>query len=498
MLDDIVKNLKILCDYKINDLAAMNIIQAKLTHAFSLKDVKFQSIQNVGKPRPIAYYAFNFVPSGGVKNLLESIIDDHLLSFVDTFLEKYNKDRLEKLEGEQILELQNVHDKVELRRKKQEQELQTRNFKRLHKTITNATQAKLYSTLDIIKKTGYGSAMVENTEFANYFEDAIIGRDKTKKELLDTLYNLYDGEFQATDTVSTSRESIKGIPVSGIFLSDYKLMNENEKLANAFKSYLARGMARRSFIFFKQNENYYTTDRVYPTFDEKQEAIEYLKNHCDKIKSIFDMIPLHKEFHFDSKANQRINEYKQEVDKKIAEFYKYTNKLNLNNDILKINLEHSTWKIIKLAVLYHILDTEGHTSLIKVDSFNKAIAFFNKTHDCLYNLLNDKSATDYDNLYNYLIENRNKWVSKTDLRSQKFVPNKEFKTWFEDAMTAVSELAEQKKFCIASRATGSRNQGLEITLYEPDIYAFNSIVTGNVIKGELVKINNNDLIVNEI
>ena len=79
MLGEIVKNLKVLCDYKINDLAALNILQAKLAYVFGLKDVKFKSIQNVSKSRPLAYYAFNFVPSGGVKNLLDSIIDDTLL-----------------------------------------------------------------------------------------------------------------------------------------------------------------------------------------------------------------------------------------------------------------------------------------------------------------------------------------------------------------------------------------------------------------------------------
>ena len=45
MLKDIVKNLQIICDYKINEIAAMNILQAKLSYIMGFKGVKFQSIK---------------------------------------------------------------------------------------------------------------------------------------------------------------------------------------------------------------------------------------------------------------------------------------------------------------------------------------------------------------------------------------------------------------------------------------------------------------------
>lgn len=494
MLNEIVKNIQVLCDYKVNDMAALNIIQAKLAYTFSLKDIKFQSIQNVGKPKPIAYYAFNFIPSGGVKNLMENIIDDHLLSFVEDYLKAFNAKRLEQLECKQIMELQDITDKVELRRKKQEQEQQIKQFKKLNKVISNATQAKIYSSLEIIDTAEEGAILILNSEFANFYEDAILNKDKTKKEFLDMLYNLYDGEYQGTDTVSTNRENIYGIPVSGIFLSDYKLLNENEKLCNSFKSYLARGMARRSFIFFKKNENYYTQKRKYPSYDEKQQAIENLAKYSSEIKSIFDSITLHKTYSFTAETNKRINDYKQDLDGKIAEFYKYTNKLTINNEILKLNLEHSTWKIIKLAVLYHILDSHNNSALIKPESFDKAVNFFEQTHACLKDLLDDKFASDYDNLYNFLIEHRNQWVPKMELRNQGFVPNREFKNWFEDAMIAVGEVAEDKGFAIAQRVTGKRNQGIELTLYEPSLYTFISRIEDNVEKGHLQKISGSDLV----
>lgn len=492
MLESIAEDLRIICDYKVSNIATLNILQSKLTQIMGFKGVTFQSIQNIGRFTPLAYFAFNFVPSGGAKNRLLSEIDLNILNFFNEFLKKYNENRLDKIECDQTLKLQKITDKVELRRKKMECEAELKAFTPLKKEITNATQAKLYKSLEIIKETGSGSAMILNSEFANYYEDAILNKDKMKKEFLDMMYNLYDGEFQGTDTVSTSRENISNIPVACIFMSDYKLLLENEKLTNAFKSYLARGMARRSFIYFKKNENYYTEDLKYATYDEKNSAIDRLHQFADKLKSTFNNIPDNKIYYFSQDANNEINSYKKEIDKKIKEFYRYTNVLNLNQEILKLNLEHSTWKIIKLAVLYHILENPIST-FVSVDSFRKAVNFFNETHICLEEMLNDKLISDYDNFYNYLVQNRNKFVSKMDLRNQKFVPNREFKNWFDEAMAMASELSEQKGFNLVTRVTGKRNQGFEVALYEPDKYHFEAEFDGKFQKGRLVKIDNSDL-----
>lgn len=501
MLNEIVENIKILCDNKVDNLAALNALQANLAYIFSIKDIKFKSIQNVVTAKPLAYYCLNFVPSGGIKNKLEDEIKANIvLPIAGQFIKRYNDKRIQELECKQIADLAGVTDKVELRRKKQEQEQEYKKVvgNPLKITFGNATQASMYETFKIIKDVGYGSSMIYNPEFALFYEDAIVNRDKTKKEFLDMLYNLYDGEYQSTNTVSTAREDIDNIPAIVIFLSDYRLYSENNKLAQTFKGYMARGMARRSFVYFRNDINYYSDDFKYPDYEEKVKSCDILKGYSKRIKDIFDRIELHTIFNFSSEANKRINQYKKEVNKRIAEFYKYTNKLSIENEILKLNLEHSTWKIIKLAVLYHILDTEGYSNIIQVESFNKAIEFFNKTHYCLDLLLKDKSITDYDRLYNYLIGNMNKWVSKMDLRSQNFVPSRDFKMWFDDAMLAISEQAESKGFAIRVRAAGLRNQGTEIVLFDPSLYRFESKIVEGIEKGELIRIDNSDIEVNEI
>ena len=85
------------------------------------------------------------------------------------------------------------------------------------------------------------------------------------------------------------------------------------------------------------------------------------------------------------------------------------------------------------------------------------------------------------------------------MRSQKFVAGRDFKGWFDEALTAISVKIEEKGFGLAQRAIGKRNQGTEIALYELELYKFKETeVKDNKIKGELVKLNNKDIEVIEI
>ena len=77
-----------------------------------------------------------------------------------------------------------------------------------------------------------------------------------------------------------------------------------------------------------------------------------------------------------------------------------------------------------------------------------------------------------------------------DLRAQCFVPSKEFKMWLEDALVAISQIAEDKGFVIASRPSGLRNQGMEYVLDEPTVY--------KLVENNLIRINNKDIEVSEI
>ena len=284
----IAKNINILCDNMVDEVAIINMLNAKLMHLMSFKGIKFQSIENLERPMPPSYYAFNFVPSGGVKNKLLMEID-RLTPFYMDIINAYNEERYSELEKKHEQELYGLNASEEKALKK-EQYLEKKAFKELYWTVGDATQASIYNSMDIIANNGYGSTFLENTEFANYFEDAFLNRDKNKKEFLDMLFNLWDGEFVGTNTMTTARKNIKGISVSAGFMSDYKLILENSNLTRIFKSYCIRGMARRSWFYFSDKVNSYQKEYRMSTYEEKQNAIQELAIASKEIKEIYDKI----------------------------------------------------------------------------------------------------------------------------------------------------------------------------------------------------------------
>lgn len=491
MLNDIIKQLKILSDNKINDTATLNLLNAMLTHVFSFKAIKFLSVNNI-TPIPLAYYAFNFVPSGGVKDKLIRDIDNNLLLFFQKVLDEYNEKRLNQLKLEHtIAETKAMEDKAELNRLKREHNSEVKQFRNFEWSMSNATLSSLYQSATMIDKDKdkKGSLYFENTEFVGFFEDMILHADRTKKDFFNTIYNLYDGDFSGTNTTTTQREKLKDIPLSCAFLSAPELLVKNQKIADEFRNYLGRGIARRSFIYFNKNENYYKNDIYYPTYEEKQLAMKTLRRYSNILENIYNEIPDKMEYIFSEKANNAINEWKKEMDKKAREFTKYTDLISEDSKILRTNLENSTWKIIKLATLYHIL-SEHNNPQVQLDSFEQAKEFFNKTHECLENLLNDRVNSETERLYTFLIENMNRFVSRGELGKQNFVKAREFKNWYEEAIIECSDMAEKKGLIVVERHSGKRNQSKETCLYDPNLYQFNMRFEGEggkIIKGELVE-----------
>ena len=117
MLNNITKSLKVLCDNKASEEAILNVLHAKLAHLFSFKAVKFNSYKNLNTSYPISYYGFNFVPSGGVKNLLINEIDNNLLPFLRDECSNLNKKQKTDLECQHALDVSKIMDKTEKNRK---------------------------------------------------------------------------------------------------------------------------------------------------------------------------------------------------------------------------------------------------------------------------------------------------------------------------------------------------------------------------------------------
>lgn len=494
-LDEIVKNIKIMCNDSVDELAVKNVLHAKLTQLFSFKNIKFESVENIESPKCLSYYAFNFAPSGGNKNMSVREVD-RLLPFLTDIYKNFNLKRREKLEQEQTLELQNNTNKQEEKEIRKRHKAEMENMKDLFRNVKDATMAQVYNYLEIIEKEQEGSLFLLNTEFLNYFEDAFSGK-QDNKEFLNMLFDLADGTFAGKDTVGKPRHEINDVGLSLLFMSDYSLLLEQKRLTNEFKSWLKRGMARRSFFYFSGKSNVYDEIKIY-SYDRKQEAVEIIKNYSGQIKRLYEATPKNMIYHFSLDANKYINEYHNKVLKKAASFFKNTDILDVETDIKKLTIEHSTWKIIKLAVLYHVLDNPTK-SFVSVEDFQRAEQFFNEMLPCVDLMINKQSMSDFDKLYSYLVRNVNCWVSRVTLRKENFVQDKLFTKWLNEALVEVQNMANEHGLYLQDRISGKTNKCVEICLYDPKEYKFvveEEIDKGT--KGSLVKIDNSDRFVDEI
>lgn len=500
MLKEIAQNLNIILDRSMDEELILNVLQSKLAYIFSFKNVKFKSSENLRTAYPLAYYGFSFVSSGGNKNRIVKEIDKSLLGFFNIYMDCVHKERQQQLKDKQdkyikeksSKENQSSFDKLVLQNEKD-----VENLKKLPLDLTESSQAKCYALFKMIKDYGKGSILIKNTEFAQFMEDAFKG-DKSKKDFLNMLFDLYDGEYNASDTVTTDRENLEDLAVSCLFLSDYSVVLKDATLADEFRTWLKRGMARRSFFYYKKG-GYLPTQEIMG-IDVKEQCYDNLTQYSKRIKDIFYGITENLVVEFSAKATKAIFEYKQLVNSKILDIYKKNDILDEAGEILKLNLQHSPWKIIKLAVLYQILD--NCEEKVTLENWEKAVAFFEKTHGYLRELLDANQVTDYDNLYAFLMKNKNKWFSRSELRAKRFVSERIFSSWIQDAITEigimVADRADEKQIGLLERDGGNRHQKREICIYEADKYKFNSKTVKNgdktFLEGELIDLSKTGLI----
>jgi len=474
--DDIIKQIQILHDYKVNKNAGLNVLHAVLAHVFSFKNIRFESINNINSPAYLAYYAFNFVGSGGIKNVLLKDIKTKLVPFFESELNSFNEKRKSAIELKFTKELNDLSTAPtnEFNAKTKEQKEALGNFRKLEYSIGKGSTPSVYLSLDIIKKENKGSIFIENTEFMDDFEQAYFGNDLMGKQFFTCLNNFYDGEFIPTNTASIQREIVRGFSTNLVYMSDPSSLLESDKISKQFKRELKSGWARRSFLYYKKDENFYGENVYFPTAEEKDEAINKLKEYSKIISNIYFNIPDLMVYKFTPSANKAITEWKMLIGEKIKKLYTYTKRLNKDCKILEVNLEGSTWKIIKLAVLFHMLENPTKKDITS-EPFKKACEFFEIMHKSLEDLLLDKTSSDYDEMYAYLLKNVNKFVSKTDLNRQNFVKPREFSRWINNAVNEMENLCEGTGLKFCSTMTGARNTGISYALYDPEKFNYNII-----------------------
>lgn len=456
LVREITKNIKIVLKNKIEEQAIENMLYAKIAHLFALKGIKFISTNNLKKPATLAYYAVNFICSGGSKNQAISTLEDCVLPFINEEYEKLDKQVAMAMLKEEIDLLDETDKGYERERRKLEKRYANGgviNFK-----TNGGTPASLYAKLEKIEKYKKGALFAQITEFSDYFRTSVENNLSTNRSFLDCLNNLYEGLFEPSDSMGTTRKEIKGVPFSLLFMSDIEELLEPKNNEN-FKRRLKSGYARRMNFYINKEVNYSKLPPVKVSIQEKRDAYENLQFCSALIKKTYDDLPNDTIFVFEDDANDALDAWEEKCEEEVGKFYEFDDRLSLENNIKKIEIENSTWKITKMAVLIQLLKGEK-LPRVTADSVSKAIEFYKKCRKSLYDILGERQITKESELVSYFLNHIGEVVKKNDIRALQLVKKDFFARWYPEAIKDAQEMLAEKGFELVEAKKKGNTQAL--------------------------------------
>lgn len=448
LVDDIAEIIKIQCDNELEKLAIYNLLLAKWSSVLASKNIMTDSCRHT-QPYPLAYYGLNLLPSGGNKNkpltAVESIfkwIDNEYDAQNEKNKQKYIECAVEKLgENPDSKEVEKIQKKAE-------------NLQKLKSKTNGATEQKLYAICEQIVKSEFGSLFIYDTEFIKKFEAKISG--KSLDDTLDAIYNLYDGTPDFLDTVLTNRDFISGISCNVCYASDFSRLLRNQKTNKEFRNYLQDGFARRIYLYATKNINSLQMQINLPTVEELNMAKNKLVDFYNQTKELYEKINPTEVFEFSPEADIYIQKYQQRIKKRIKEEFSYAEVLSDDDEILKINLNGSAWKIVKTSFLFHLIE---HPTEYKVqpESIQMAERYFNAFHEKLAIFLKKKALDKLDEYKNTIYKNLGiEMLKNTEFRKELNVHHNDWKVFCNTTLVDLLEELQAEDIYVCEGKQGRK------------------------------------------
>lgn len=396
LVDKIAENIRVRCDNELDKLAIYNLLLSKWSSVLASKNFLTNSCRHI-KVCPLAYYGLNLLPSGGNKNKPLMAVEE-IFKWIEAEYESANERNKQKYIEVACEKTQDVKE-IEKIKKHAEQ------LPKLKSKVNSATSQKLYSICETIAKSGYGALFIYDTEFVKKFANKISG--KSLDDSIDYIYNLYDGEPDYLDTNLIDRNSITGISCNVCYASDYSRLLRNRNLNKEFKNYLQDGYARRIYLYSAKNANSLQAEVELPTVEELHLAKNNIVEFSKETKRIYDNVLSEQIYKFSKEADVYIQKYQKRVKDLIKKTFSYTEILSDDDEILKINLKGSAWKIIKTAFLFHLIQYPDMLE-VGVESVKMAERYFYAFHEQLIAFLNKKAIDKLDEYKNIIYKNLGK------------------------------------------------------------------------------------------
>ena len=256
-------------------------------------------------------------------------------------------------------------------------------------------------------------------------------------------------------TGDTSRKKLKNINIQIIMYTDYENLFA-ESVKEYFLALLRTGLARRCYVFIPDSET--KLDYVI-TAEEKERQFEKARTIQKDIKRIYDTITPNTIYSLSEESKQMLVDYQNSC-------IDYFNS-SRDNMIVKLEKLNSFWKITKLAVVYSIIDNP--TSIVVQSKYvQMAIDFYKLISPSLKKVIEKRKKSEIEKYAEYMADNADKIITKTDLRQLNIVNGNKFKRFFDEHFEEIKEELESVYGYSVYNFEGKKN-----------VKAFQLIKTGN-------------------
>ena len=160
--------------------------------------------------------------------------------------EKVEK-HIEELKQKIIVDAEKINSPVEKRRYIKEETAKIRNIEHI---VSNGTPEGIYQDAKAITGMSIGGMLVSINELGAYISE----NDDTKNQLLNILYEAFDGDIKSKSIKTANRdENLSNIVVNALLYGDPNYFKE-KRVSQLIELMMNNGLARRSFVTFQEHE----------------------------------------------------------------------------------------------------------------------------------------------------------------------------------------------------------------------------------------------------
>ena len=379
----------------------------------TLNQVYISLPNEINSKIPINCYSFGFFGSGGGKGRVASALSEIMSEYSKRLKNKFDIQR-----NKLILELQQKGYT-----QKQESQL-IDELKRTFKgndLLGDITTAGFRSSAEKFSQfeKPIGGIFIIIDEFSEFIRYCM--KNELKNDTLTTFFKIYDnGKLAGTQLKEKSYESIDFLPTNIVMTGTYKKL-QNGDIGQFFRQKLDEGLARRAIMALPSANEM--------AFFEKRNNDDYLKNpiehfNSQKTMNTFIYQNLKKEIIEIIDNSENLKELKLDEDALLI-FYNYKEHCyqrskNIKDELLKVEMINRFWKALKLAGVYHCLNTKLGTSVLGLDAFRQAIYTVEYFGFHFKRFIENENVLETDYIIKILLENIDKLMTGRDISRHRY------------------------------------------------------------------------------